>query len=177
MKTSEKLMERVLWLFLIMLGLASCRQNDPEAERRAAVKATLERLSQCAPKTSDNAKLKLAIAEITSQPLETSVRLIAYATTEPVEFYLPIYLMSRGRWTINETERAYLLDENCREYKLKDRKLTNAQSPPPAGKLSLKPGEAFEFKLSFPRLPEETRLGALVYGSTVIPFSLLPTAR
>jgi hypothetical protein len=176
MKTSEKLLGRVLCLSLVML-LTSCRQSDPETARRTAIKVTLDRLSQCAPKTSDNAKLKLAIAEITSEPLETNVHLVAYATSEPVEFYLPIYLMSRGRWTINETERVYLLDESCREYKLKERKLTNTKAPPPAGRLNLKPGEAFEFKLGFPRLPDETRLGALVYGSTVIPFSLLPAVR
>lgn len=178
MRTGEKRMtRRVLCLWLVALLLASCNRSDPEAERRAAIKATSDKLSGCVPAATSKEKLKLAVAEITRQPLETSVRLVAYATTEPVDFYLPVYWMSRGNWLINEQERAYLLDESCREYKLKDRKSTNGQSLPLYGKVSLKPGAAFEFKLSFPGLSEETRLGALVYGSTVIPFALLPAAR
>jgi hypothetical protein len=176
MRTKEKQQRtcRALGLLLIALLAGSCNRNDPEAERRAAVRATLDKLSQCAPATTNNDKLKLAIAEIMRQPSETSVRLVAYATSEQVDFHLPVYLMSRGRWLINEQGRAYLLDESCREYKLKDRKSTDGQPLPLDGKRSLKPGEAVEFRLSFPRLPDETRLGMLVYGSTVIPFSLLP---
>jgi hypothetical protein len=179
MRASEKQKQtrRVLYLLLVALLLASCNRSDPEAARRAAVKATLERLSQCAPTATNNDKLKLAVAEITHQPLETSVRLVAYATSEQVDFYLPVYLMSRGRWLIHEQERAYLLDESCREYKLKDRKSIDGQPLPLEGKIVLKRGEAFEVKLSFPGLSEDARLGALIYGSTVIPFSLLHATR
>ena len=173
----QKPTRRALSLLLVVLLAGSCNRSDPEAERHAAVKTTLDKLSQCVPTATANDKLKFAIAEITRQPSETSVRLVAYATNEPVDFYLPVYLMSRGRWLIQEQARAYLLDESCREYKLKDRKSIDGQPLPLDGKRSLKPGEAFEVKLSFPRLSEETRLGALIYGSTVIPFSLLPTAR
>ncbi len=158
---------------LLALALTACARPDPEAARQAAVMATAARLQGCLKQTTPNAAPQLAIAEITRQPQATSVRLVALAGKEAVEFYMPVYLLSRGRWLINERERAYLLDENCREYKLQDRKTLDGQPFPPTGKVSLKPGEAFAFKLSFQVLPAETRLGALVYGAKALPFALL----
>ncbi len=158
---------------LLGLSLTACARPDPEAARQAAVLATTARLQGCLKQATPNTASQLAIAEITRQPQETSVRLVVLAGKEAVEFYLPVYLLSRGRWLINERERAYLLDENCREYKLQDRKTLDGQPFPPAGKVSLKPGEAFAFNLSFQVLPAEMRLGALVYGANALPFALL----
>src|SRR5262249_12520027 len=106
---------------------------------------------------------------------ETSVRVVGYATTEAAEFDLPVYFMSRGRWLINERGRAYLLDEQCHEYKLKDRR--TEQAAPQGGHVRLKPGEACEATLSFPRLSNEVREGVLVYGTRVLSFSLLIETR
>src|SRR5918911_5156900 len=110
---------------VIIAGVASlsllstaCSRPDPEAERQQALAGVFARWKSCAPDNEAEGDLKLAIASATRQPNETSVRLVAYALDKPVEFDLPVYLMSRGRWLINEKGRAYLLDEQCREYKL-----------------------------------------------------------
>jgi hypothetical protein len=103
--------------------------------------------------------------------------LVAYALAEPADFDLPVYLMSRGRWLINERGRAYLLDPECREYKLKDRAPAAGQAEVKNGRVQLKAGEAFEVTLVFPRLLDGVRQGLLVYGTRVLPFSLLTEAR
>jgi hypothetical protein len=157
----------------LALCLSACKQHDPDHERRAAVTTTLTQLQSCLRPRTETTQAQLAIVEITRLPQEMSVRLVAYATDKPVEFYLPVYLMSRGRWLISERERAFLLDEYCQEFRMRDRKSTNGAPLPLDGKVVLPPGTAFEFKLSFARMPEETRLGALVYGARVLPFSLL----
>lgn len=162
----------LLVVFLTLL-LAACTRQNPEAARQAAVAETAARLQGCLKSAASNSSLQLAITEITRQPQGTSVRLAALAGKEAVEFYLPVYLMSRGRWLINERERAYLLDENCREYRLQDRKTLDGQPFPPEGKVSLKPGEAFAFKLHFQALPATTRMGVLVYGTNTLPFAVL----
>ena len=157
----------------LTLLLSACTRQNPEAARQAAVLVTLARLQGCLKTPVTNNSLQFAITEINRQPNATSVQLVALAGKEAVEFYLPVYLMSRGRWLINEKERAYLLDENCREYKLQDRKTLDGKPFPPEGKVSLKPGEAFAFKLSFQALPDETRLGVLLYGTNAVPFAIL----
>jgi hypothetical protein len=160
-------------VILLALFLAACTRQNPEAMRQAAVLETAARLQGCLKSAGSSNSLQLAITEITRQPQGTSVRLVALAGKEAAEFYLPVYLMSRGRWLINERERAYLLDENCREYRLQDRKTLDGQPFPPEGKVNLKPGEAFAFKLSFQALPATTRLGILVYGTNALPFAVL----
>jgi hypothetical protein len=166
----------VLFCLLVAQTLA-CRQREPEAERRAALKATLAQMRSCLPAPAPASNPQLAIASVTRREQETSVRLLVVAGGEAVDFHLPVYLMSRGRWLIDDKERAYLLDENCREYKLKDRKSVDGKPLPLDGKVALKAGQAFEVRLLFPPLSEHAQLGALVYGATVIPFSLLLETR
>jgi hypothetical protein len=101
--------------------------------------------------------------------------LAVYAAGEAADFDLPQYLMSRGRWLINERARTYLLDEACREYRLKDRRLTVGEVPQ-GGRIKVGAGEAREFTLTFPRLPDGVHAGALVYGGWVLPFYVLPAA-
>jgi hypothetical protein len=103
--------------------------------------------------------------------------LVAYASDEAVDFHLPIYRMSAGRWLINEKGRAYLLDERCREFKLNGRKPSagsfwGGRKVPLDGLVRLNPGQAFEATLIFPPLPDQTRVGALVYEGRVLPFAL-----
>ena len=161
-----------LCLFFI-LALPGCNKRDLDRERQTAVTETLAKLQTCLRQRTETSEAELAIVSISRQPQEISVRLVAYAKDKPVEFYLPVYLMSRGRWLINERERAFLLDEYCHEFRLRDRKSTNGKPLPLDGKVLLQPGAAFEFDLSFARLPEDTNLGALIYGAKVLPFSLL----
>lgn len=163
---------RALALLLCALAfLSGCSKRDPQAELRTAMAAARTKLRACLPDSKPDSAFKLAIASVSRQPHETSVRLVAYTLGEAADFDLPVYLMSRGQWLIAEQGRAYLLDDECREYKLKNRQVVVAATP--QGRLRLKPGQAFEITLSFPRLTDEAREGVLVYGAWVLPFSLM----
>jgi len=134
--------------------------------------------------SEDAGNPKLAIESIVSDRKATRVRLVAYAGDEApasgVDFYLPIYRMSAGRWSVNEKGRVYLLDEQCREFKLNDSKPSPTSSLifwgggqiPQGGRIRLKPGQAFEATLAFPPFPDRTRVGALVYGGRLLPLGL-----
>jgi hypothetical protein len=122
----------------------------------------------------------LAVESVVSDKNATRVRLAAYARDEAVDFYLPVYRMSAGRWSINEKGRVSLLDEQCREFKLNDSKPSQSSSLifwgggriPEGGRIRLKPGQVFELTLVFPPLPDRARVGALVYDGRVLPFAL-----
>ncbi len=155
---------------LFVIGGTSCRREKQltEAEWQQSARA---KFHACIPATQPEGNVRLALAAIRNEPEQTSVKLIAYALHEPVEFDVPQYSMSRGRWLINEKGRAYLRDEQCNEYKLKDRTPTTGKVPD-SGRIQIKPGEAYELTLSFPRLLEEVKAGVLVYGNWVMPFYL-----
>jgi hypothetical protein len=180
----KKIVGRKMPVALALFGLLGlwclgCNKADPETQRRVALKLTADNLRRCLPPVEVNQPVHLAIAAIAREreTETTSLRMVVYAITQPAEFYLPIYLMSRGRWTINDTGRAYLLDEHCREHKLKGTAEVNGKALPTDGIVKLKAGEAFEFRLNFHTFPETMQLGTLVYGSRVLPFSLLVEAR
>ena len=160
----------------LSLYLTGCSHRNPAEEKRAAQAAIDEffvKARSCVPADEPEDKLKLAIAEVTNQPNATRVRLVAYALDEAVDFYFPVYLMSAGRWVINEKGRAYLLNEQCREFVLKDRKSSSSvKRIPREGRIKLDLGQAFEVTLIFNRLPDQTRVGALVYAGRVLPFTL-----
>jgi hypothetical protein len=160
----------------LSLCLTGCSPRNPEAEKRAAQAAIDEffvKARSCVPASEPEDKLKLAIAQVTNQPDATRVRLAAYALDEAVDFDFPVYLMSAGRWVINEKGRAYLLNEQCREFVLKDRKSSfGGRKIPREGRIRLNPGQAFEVTLVFNRLPDQTRVGALIYAGRVLPFTL-----
>jgi hypothetical protein len=175
-------------LLVMSMILTGCMRRDPEAEKREAFNQVLAKLRSCAPeqKTQDQKapdqkapdqkaedKLTIAIAGVTINPNETAVKIVVYALAEDTDFDLPVYWMSRGRWLINEEGRTYLLDERCREYKLKERRSSTTEKLPPDGRIRLKRGQAFEAILSFPSLPDQTQIGVLVYGERTIPFWLL----
>jgi len=163
----------VTFLTAAILLFHGCARPDPEAEHRAALSAVRARFNGCLPKAEPEGNLRLAIVSVEDLPDETRVRLVGYAVGETVDFNLPVYWMSRGRWLIDERGRAYVLDGRCREYKLKDRKATPGMTAPIDGHLQLKPGTAFETTLIFPSLPDDTREGVLIYDTRVLPFSLL----
>jgi hypothetical protein len=161
--------------FLLLLA-PGCSHRNPAAEKQAAQAAIDEffvKARSCVPASEPEDKLKLAIAQVTDQPNGTNVRLVAYALDEAVDFYFPVYLMSAGRWLINDKGRAYLLDEHCREFNLKDRKSSFGERKiPREGRIRLDPGQAFEVTLIFNRLSDQTRVGALIYAGRVLPFTL-----
>lgn len=162
----------ILLLASLLLLLTACSQPNAQAERQRAIAEVFAKWKSCAPDGEAEGDLKLAITAVTRQPNETSVRLAVYALDNTVEFDAPVYLLSRGRWLINEKGRAYLLDEQCREYKLKDRKSGSGKGIPINGRIKLEAGQAFEIVLNFPQLPDEVKMGLLVYGNRVFPFSL-----
>lgn len=162
----------ILLLASLLLLLTACSQPNVQADRQRAIAEVFAKWRSCAPDSEVGGDLKLAITSATRQPNETSVRLVAYALDKTAEFDAPVYLLSRGRWLINEKGRAYLLDEQCREYKLKDRKSGSGREIPVNGRIRLEPGQAFEIVLNFPQLPDEVRMGLLVYGNRGFPISL-----
>jgi hypothetical protein len=158
---------------LTILGLDSCRSEKRlSAEQWKQINEdTKAKFRACIPDTQWDGKAQLALSSIRNEPERTVATIVAYAVNEPVEFDVPQYSMSRGRWLIKEQGRAYLRDEQCNEYKLKDR-TPSVGKVPDSGRIQLKPGEVYELSLSFPRLLEEIKTGVLVYGNWVMPFSL-----
>ena len=164
--------------------LASCSHTVTEAEKKAAVDEFFAGARSCRPPDASAGEEagapRLAVESIVSNGKATLVRLVAYAPDEEVDFYLPIYRRSAGRWLINEKGRVYLLDEECRELRLNESNPSPKSSLifwgggqiPEGGRIRLKPGQAFETTLDFPRFPDRTRVGALVYGGRVLPFAL-----
>ena len=165
-------------LCLLILCLAGCSRPVTEAEKRAAVDEFFTKARSCWPNDGESSA-PLAVESVVSDKNATRVRLIAYARDEAVDYYLPVYRMSAGRWLINEKGRVYLLDEQCREFKLNDSKPSSSSSLtfwgggqiPEGGRIRLKPGQAFEATLAFPPLPDRARVGALVYDGRVLPFA------
>lgn len=162
-----------LLLAVVLLSLNSCQRERrlTAAEWQQLAAAAQAKFRACVPDTRPEGTVRLAVAEIRNEPNQCSVKLVAYALHEPAAFDLPQYSMSRGRWLINERWRSYLRDEQCNEYKLKERTPTVGKVPD-SGRIQIKAGEFYEVTLSYPRLPEEVKQGVLVYGEWVIPFIL-----
>ena len=156
-------------LVLNAFVLISCSKPAP------APSTPVDPLATCLPVNAPDEKVRLAIEDVYAGKDETRVRVVAYAGSEPGVFALPVYYLSRGRWLIAEKERSYILDPQCRQYNLHDRHDAKWTDAPPDGKVTLKPGTAFETVLDFPPLAPNTTRGVLVYGSYVLPFSTLPS--
>lgn len=174
-------------LLFSVLWLSACSQADPEAAARSALTSLRQKMTACLREPAAEGNIRLAVVSLARTREETVVRLAAYnyadpsaketpADTRSVDFDVPNYLMSRGRWLLNESGRVYLMDERCRQYKLVNRKLTMRQTEAVNGRIEIKPGEVCEVLLSFTRLPEDVQTAVLVYGSQVLPlpFSLNP---
>lgn len=175
----------LLAAFCCLLFFSGCAKRDPQAAGREALQTLRAKLQGCARESQPVPGVRLVVVSFAREAGETRVQLVAYnpadkpATGEDtgaIDFDVPTYLMSRGRWLINESGRAYLIDERCREYRLKDRRLTMRQAEAKNGRLRLGPGEACEVTLSFPPLLQDAQAVALVYGTQVLalPFPLSP---
>ena len=156
----------ILTFLLISIGCS----KDPEAVRTAAVTESFAQISKCAQVNSAENLANIAVASVTNAQSETALKLVVYATNSPIEFPLPAYKLSAGRWLIGEKDRAYLVDERCREFKLKDRRPPEGQRFPLDGFVRLNQGQAFEMTFSFYRLKDTTRFGMLVYGGKTLAF-------
>ncbi len=156
----------VMTFLLISFGCS----KDQEAVRTAAVQESFAEISKCAQVGGTESLNNLAVVSAVNSLNETALKLVVYATNIPVEFPLPAYKLSAGRWLIGEKDRAYLVDEHCREFKLKDRRPPEGQKFPMDGIVRLNQGQAFEMTLSFYRLKETTRFGMLVYGGKTLAF-------
>ena len=163
-------------LCFLLIFSSGCSKRDPEAASREALTALRAKLQNCVRASQPVAGVRLAVVSFSREQEEARVRLVAYnpATGQPgqtdgaVEFDAPSYLMSRGRWLINDSGRVYLTDQRCREYKLKNRQLTLRQSEAKNGRIRLEPGAACEMILSFARLPDDVQDVLLVYGTQVL---------
>ncbi|MBX3278154.1 MAG: hypothetical protein KF868_09145 [Acidobacteria bacterium] len=157
-----------------MAIFGSCAKPDAETGKSAALASARARLRGCAPDPEqEKGALRLAVGAVERIDNSTRVRLVGYAVGDDADFALPVYLLSRGRWLVEERARVYLLDSDCREYKLKDRIDAPGQKVPDDGRVRLRAGEARETVLLFPRLRDGVREGAIVYGKRVIAFSML----
>jgi len=161
--------------FIVVL-MSGCTQQNSDQERAKVFQEILTKLRSCIPVNENQQAngLKMAIVDIENNSQETAVKIVAYAADDPVDFDLPVYTMSRGRWLINEKGRAYLLDDSCREYKLKDRRAETSGKIPQDGRVHLNPGQAFEAILCFPVLSDKAQCGVLVFGNRVLPFLRTP---
>jgi hypothetical protein len=165
------MLKKQLILLIFLVIFAACRQNlAPVIQLTEAEK--MAKLKSCTPDYQPDSKIKLSVSEIWSEGNQTKARVVFTAPPEAAEFYLPQYLMSRGRWLMNERWRAYIRDENCKEVKLQDRTPQSADKIPDSGLIKLKANEKYEVILSFAKLPEESSKGILVYGQWVLPVAL-----
>lgn len=162
-----------VFLAFSLLSVNSCyRERRLTATEWQQLTQTAEaKFRSCIPDTKPEGNVRLALAEARNEPDQFSVKLVAYALHETADFDVPQYSMSRGRWLINERGRSYVRDEQCNEYKLKDRTPTIGKVPD-SGRIQIKAGEFYEVTLTYPHLSDQVRRGVVVYGNWVLPFVL-----
>ncbi len=174
-KLSDSVKKSLVIFTLLILTACHRPERFTAAEWQQITAEKQAKFRDCMPELEANpqSKVHLALTSIRNEVDKTTATIVAYATTDAADFYLPQYAMSRGRWMIHETSRSYIRDENCREYRMQDRKPTIGNVPE-SGMIKLKAGEAYEVTLIFPRLADETRKGVLVYGKWMMVFTLAP---
>lgn len=129
----------------------------------------------------DRNSARLAIRSVERLPEKTLLNLVVYAGAEPVDFSLPLYSLSRGRWLLEEPDpkeparanpdRVYLIDQDCREYRLNDVEFQQRRTKP--GKIRLAANQAVEGSIRFPPLSPSATFGILIYGRQRIPVVFL----
>ncbi len=110
----------------------------------------------------------IAVHSVARTVTGTAVQMVAYTSADTAYLQLPLYTMSRGRWSIGEKGRAFLLDQECRSYPLLDVTFEGPRSGP--GRIRLAPRQAVEVVLHFPPLSSSSQMALLVYDTAQIPF-------
>jgi len=191
LKSAWRLLSPCL-LFVCPLLLGGCAKKEAAPETIASASAKLPTklpgLSGCAGisgptqtgellSADDRNSARLAIRSVERLPEKTLLNLVAYAGAEPVDFLLPLYSLSRGRWLLEEPDRkepdpdnpgrVFLIDQNCREYRLNDVEFQHGRTKP--GTIRLAANHAVEGSIRFPPLSPSARFGILIYGRHRIP--------
>lgn len=161
-----------LSLAILVFAINYYRKQQLSAAIPQSEISAQEKFRLCVPDSQSEGKVQLALAAFWREGTHTNAKIVAYTLNEEADFYVPQYIMSKGRWLINDSARSYLRDERCQEYKLQDRIPTIGKIPD-SGLIKLKPGEAYEITLVYPQLAEGIHSGALVYGKWVVPFSII----
>lgn len=154
---------------LIILTWLSAGCTAPRPEPALSLDEVRAKMSSCLPPRryrENDGNIRLKVLSVIRRDDETIVRVVAEAKVEAGIFDLPAYSLSRGRWLIRGTGRAFLMDQDCRQYRLKGRRA--AARIPPDGKIKLKLGESFEADLLFPRLSARPDQLMLVYNDLVL---------
>lgn len=150
---------------------AGCRRSASPVDTLPNLDAINDRMRACLPPRryrANDGNIRIAVVGLNRLETETKVRIVAYAGEDAGAFDLPVYYMSRGRWMINETGRAFLIDQDCRQYRLKGRSATSGLKIPQNGRIELQAGQSFESDLSFPRLAERPHILIMVYGDLIM---------
>ncbi|MFN0120008.1 MAG: hypothetical protein ACKV2V_05855 [Blastocatellia bacterium] len=165
---------------LFVICFQACgKPPAPPPDARAQARAVRDKMKSCLPVAETAPPYKLAATAIRREGEQTRLHIVAWNPADKgpgaraIDFDAPNYLMSYGRWLINEKDRVYLVDQYCREFLLRERELMNRQKEARNGRVKLDPGEAVELQLSFAPLPDNIEQLALVYGATVLPLSAM----
>ena len=116
--------------------------------------------------------VRLTVRSVERTRTGTTLHINAYTTSEPGVLQLPLYTMSRGRWSIGEKGRAFLLDQECRSYPLLDVAFAGPRFGP--GQIRLAPGKSIDGTLRFPPFSSRSQMALLVYDTERIPFLVPP---
>lgn len=196
LKSAWRLLSPCLLLVCLLL-LGGCAKKEAAPEAIASATDGLPnrlptRLSGCAGisgptqtgeplPANDHNSARLAIRSVERLPEKTILNLVVYAGAEPVDFSLPLYSLSRGRWLLEEPDpkeparanpdRVYLIDQDCREYRLNDVEFQQRRTKP--GKIRLAANQAVEGSIRFPPLSPSATFGILIYGRQRIPVVFL----
>ena len=171
MKPSGTIIHLLLPSTLILL--ISCAGRDAGQPAPETIENSISRLRGCVNLSAepyaedDQGVARLAVRSIEHLTDGTLLHLVAYAGNEPVNFALPLYSLSRGRWLLENFDRVYLVDQNCREYRLNDVDFPNRRAKP--GLILIQADHAVEGTIRFPTLNAAARFGVLIYGKQRIP--------
>jgi hypothetical protein len=124
------------------------------------------------PSSQPRLPVRLAVHSTERTKTGTTLHVVAYTTAEAGILQLPLYTMSRGRWSIGEKGRAFLLDQDCRSYPLLDVAFAGPRVGP--GQIRLAPGKSIDGTLRFPPFSGRPQMALLVYDTERIPFFVPP---
>lgn len=164
--------------FFVSLTLFGCTKPVPPKQSIDFVAKLKTCLPEYKKNSINNTDNVLKIKNVMSDYQGTTLSISIAASDTPLNFNFPIYVYSKGRWLINPDDvngkdgdkgRAYLIDANCTQYKLKDR--GSSKDIDKNGRLKLKAGQTYEINIRFTPLPPNTQAFLLMYGERVILFN------